>query len=65
MDSGAVEKDLVEVLFTEKQILERLGELAQEIERDYAGIAWRHPLLAAISPDKERAETRRTRARSR
>ena len=37
MDSGAVEKDLVEVLFTEKQILDRLGELAAEIERDYEG----------------------------
>ena len=37
MDSGAVENDLVEVLFTEKQILDRLGELAREIERDYAG----------------------------
>ncbi len=37
MDSGAVESDLVEVLFTEKQILDRLGELAAEIERDYEG----------------------------
>jgi len=37
MDSGAVENDLVEVLFTEKQILDRLGELAAEIERDYEG----------------------------
>ena len=37
MDSGAVEKDLVEVLFTEKQIVDRLGELAKEIERDYEG----------------------------
>ncbi len=37
MDSSQVEKDLVEVLFTEKQILDRLGELAQEIERDYEG----------------------------
>src|SRR5438128_2982467 len=37
MDAGAVEGDLVEVLFTEKQIVDRLGELAQEIERDYEG----------------------------
>ena len=37
MDSGAVESDLVEVLFTEKQIIDRLGELAAEIERDYEG----------------------------
>ncbi len=37
MDAGEVEDDLVEVLFTEKQIVDRLGELAQEIERDYEG----------------------------
>ncbi|NYI99461.1 hypoxanthine phosphoribosyltransferase [Nocardioides thalensis] len=37
MDSAAVENDLVETLFTEKQIQDRLGELAQEIERDYDG----------------------------
>ena len=37
MDAGEVENDLVEVLFTEKQILDRLGELAAEIERDYEG----------------------------
>ncbi|MDZ5622644.1 hypoxanthine phosphoribosyltransferase [Nocardioides bizhenqiangii] len=37
MDAGHVENDLVEVLFTEKQILDRLGELAAEIERDYDG----------------------------
>ena len=37
MDAGEVENDLVEVLFTEKQIVDRLGELAQEIERDYEG----------------------------
>jgi hypoxanthine phosphoribosyltransferase len=29
--------DLVEVLFTEEQIRERLAELAAEVERDYAG----------------------------
>jgi hypoxanthine phosphoribosyltransferase len=37
MDSAHVEGDLVEVLFTEKQIQDRLGELAREIERDYQG----------------------------
>ena len=37
MDSSQVDDDLVEVLFTEKQIVDRLGELAQEIERDYEG----------------------------
>lgn len=37
MDSAAVENDLVETLFTEKQIQDRLAELAQEIERDYVG----------------------------
>lgn len=36
MDAASVDKDLVETLFTEKQILDRLGELAAEIERDYA-----------------------------
>ncbi|HWJ81885.1 MAG TPA: hypoxanthine phosphoribosyltransferase [Nocardioides sp.] len=38
MDSASVENDLVEVLFTEKQIHDRLGELAREIERDYEGL---------------------------
>ncbi len=37
MDAADVEDDLVEVLFTEKQIQDRIGELAREIERDYAG----------------------------
>ena len=37
MDAAHVENDLVNVLFTEAQILERIGELADEIERDYAG----------------------------
>jgi hypoxanthine phosphoribosyltransferase len=37
MDASHVEQDLVNVLFTEKQIQDRLGELAQEIERDYEG----------------------------
>jgi hypoxanthine phosphoribosyltransferase len=37
MDAGEVGNDLVEVLFTEKQIVDRLGELAAEIERDYEG----------------------------
>ena len=37
MDSADVEGDLVNILFTEEQILERLGELAAQIEEDYAG----------------------------
>ena len=37
MDSAHVENDLVNVLFTEAQIQQRLQEMAQEIERDYEG----------------------------
>jgi hypoxanthine phosphoribosyltransferase len=37
MDEAHVEGDLVNILFTEQQIQERLGELAVEIEKDYAG----------------------------
>ena len=37
MDAAHVENDLVNVLFTEEQILERIGELAQQIEIDYDG----------------------------
>ena len=37
MDSAHVENDLVNVLFTEAQIQQRLREMAQEIERDYEG----------------------------
>jgi hypoxanthine phosphoribosyltransferase len=37
MDSAHVESDLVEVLFTEAQIHERIGEMAARIEADYAG----------------------------
>src|SRR6478735_5580058 len=37
MDSSHVENDLVNVLFTEEQIQDRLRELAQEIEADYEG----------------------------
>ncbi len=35
MDAAHVESDLVNVLYTEKQIQDRLGELAREIEADY------------------------------
>ena len=35
MDSSHVENDLVNVLYTEAQIQERLAELAREIESDY------------------------------
>jgi hypoxanthine phosphoribosyltransferase len=37
MDESDVEGDLVDVLYTEPQIQQRLAELAAEIERDYAG----------------------------
>ena len=37
MDASHVSDDLVEVLFTEKQIHDRLEELAQEITADYEG----------------------------
>jgi hypoxanthine phosphoribosyltransferase len=37
MDAKHVESDLVEVLFTEEQIRQRLSELASEVERDYDG----------------------------
>ena len=36
MDAADVESDLVEVLYTEAQIQERLRQLAQQIEIDYA-----------------------------
>ena len=35
MDASHVENDLVNVLFTEEQIQQRLRELAAEIEADY------------------------------
>jgi hypoxanthine phosphoribosyltransferase len=41
MDSSHVENDLVNVLFTEAQIQERLGQMADEITLDYEG----HDLL--------------------
>src|SRR5918997_2096984 len=37
MDASDVEDELVDVLFTEAQILERVGELAKQIEADYEG----------------------------
>jgi len=37
MDASDVEDDIVKILFTEEDILERLGEMAKEIERDYEG----------------------------
>ena len=37
MDESHVEGDLVETLFSEKQIQDRLAELAVQIERDYQG----------------------------
>jgi hypoxanthine phosphoribosyltransferase len=37
MDAADVESDLVNILFTEDQIQDKLRELAKEIEADYAG----------------------------
>ena len=37
MDASDVENDLVNVLFTERQIQDKLAELAVTLERDYAG----------------------------
>ena len=37
MDASDVDSDLVDILFTEKEILSRLSEMAQEIEKDYEG----------------------------
>jgi hypoxanthine phosphoribosyltransferase len=37
MDREQVEGDLVDILFSEKQIQDRLAELAVQIERDYQG----------------------------
>ncbi|MDO9456378.1 hypoxanthine phosphoribosyltransferase [Nocardioides sp.] len=37
MDAAHVDDDLVNVLFTEQQIHEKVGELAAAIERDYEG----------------------------
>src|SRR5688572_15563543 len=37
MDSADVESDLVNILYTEEQILSRLGEMAKQIEVDYDG----------------------------
>jgi hypoxanthine phosphoribosyltransferase len=37
MDESHVEGDLVDILFTEKQIQDRLAELATRIESDYQG----------------------------
>jgi hypoxanthine phosphoribosyltransferase len=37
MDSADVESDLVNILFTEEQIQEKLAEMAKQIEADYEG----------------------------
>ena len=37
MDAADVDGDLVEVLFTEEQIQQKLAALAMQIETDYAG----------------------------
>ena len=36
MDAEDVKADLLDVLFTEEQIMDRLSELAAEVEKDYA-----------------------------
>ncbi|WP_109506438.1 hypoxanthine phosphoribosyltransferase [Nocardioides speluncae] len=37
MDTASVEKDLVNILFTEEEIQAKIQELARQIERDYEG----------------------------
>lgn len=37
MDAASVENDLVETLFTEAEIQQKLAEMARQIEADYAG----------------------------
>ncbi len=37
MDAADVDGDLVNIVFTEQEILTRLGEMAREIEQDYEG----------------------------
>ncbi|HET6167824.1 MAG TPA: phosphoribosyltransferase family protein, partial [Marmoricola sp.] len=37
MDASDIESDLVNILFTEAQIQEKLAELGKQIEADYAG----------------------------
>jgi hypoxanthine phosphoribosyltransferase len=37
MDAANISGELTKVLLTEKQILERVGELAAEVEKDYEG----------------------------
>ena len=37
MDESHIEGDLVDVLYTEQQIQDRLGEMAKQIEADYEG----------------------------
>ena len=45
MDAGFVADDLESVLLTEEEILERVGELARELGKDYAD---RPPLLVGV-----------------
>ena len=33
-----LEKDIQEILFTEEQLKKRVGEIARQIETDYAGM---------------------------
>ena len=37
MDTADIQDDLLHVLYTEEQIMQRIGELAAEIDRDYEG----------------------------
>lgn len=45
MESKDVEADLDHVLLTEEQVLERIKEIAQQIDQDYAG---KDPLLVGV-----------------
>ena len=51
MDSSHVENDLVNILFTEEQIQQRLAEMAVQITEDYEG----RDLLVVLGEDTARA----------
>ena len=59
-----LEKDIQEILFTEEQLKNRVGEIARQIESDYAGKevmfigilrgSWTRPATAATWPPQVR-----------
>ena len=53
MDIEDVRDDLSEVLFTEKQITDRIAAMARQIERDYPGLTVRMDGDAAARPLSE------------